>query len=164
MGRCDAPVRQCFQWHIMAKGRKVRHRKRDDGTDDPYSVRMLCPAHPDTEQSLGISVDGNRIKWHCFACDNGPKVRLALIREYGIDSGCLPLPAKEKQDVLDFLAELLAADTISHAEIRLRALAAVEGYRDLPQGLELERLARIAHVSRGKAYEFRGRSGPVQNH
>ena len=58
-------------------------------------------------------------------------------------------------DTLDFLTDLLMADTINHAEIRLRALAAIEGYQELPRGHELEHLAKLAHVSRGKAYQFR---------
>jgi len=159
---CSSPARECFTWHIAPKGRKVRHRIRDDGSRDPYSVRMLCPAHDDTEQSLGISVEGDRLKWNCFACGNTAKVRLALIREYGISPGCLPLPAKEKQDIIDRLQDILTADA-DHAEKVVRALAALEGYPDLPRGAELARIAALAHVGLASAYRARKAHPPPQN-
>ena len=61
-------------------------------------MRMLCPAHNDREPSLSVSVDDGRIKWQCFACGPGAtaRVRLALIREYQIDAGCLPMPQRRR--------------------------------------------------------------------
>jgi hypothetical protein len=127
---------------------------------DPESVRALCPAHDDATHSLGVSVkDRQRILWNCFACDNGPRVRLALIRVCGIDPGCLRLAKAEREDMLDQLERILTAETNSHANVRLRALAAIEGYRDLPAGEELKRLSGLASVALSKAYEFR--KGPL---
>jgi hypothetical protein len=154
---CDAPAAQCFAWHIRPKLRKPVD------AQEGYGARALCPAHDDHERSLSISVgDSARITWQCFACRNRQRVRLALIRECGIDAGCLPLVRAEKEELLDYLAELLAADTASHAEIRLRAMAAIEGYRELPRGKELERVAALTSVSRSEAYEYRKRGSPVQ--
>lgn len=159
----DAPVRQCFAWHVVPRGRKVRHAKRDDGTDDPYSVRMLCPAHNDRGPSLSISVDDGRVKWQCFACgkDATAKVRLALIREYGIEPGCLPMPAKEREDILDCITAIVAGDC-DYAEKVLRVAAAIEGYRDLPRGGELERIAALAGVARRSAYRARKATAGLQ--
>ena len=157
----DEPARQCFTWHILSKLPDPVHRKRYDGSPDPYSVRFRCPGHDDHEPSAGISVINDQVKYNCFVCPR-QKFRLALHRDYGIDLACLPLAAAEKQDALDYLADLLTAETGSHAEIRLRALAAVEGYRGLPRGYELERLARLSSVSRGKAYAFRSRPDPAK--
>ena len=157
----DEPARQCFTWHLLGKLPDPVHRKRDDGSLDPYSVRFCCPGHDDNKASAGISVVNDQVKYNCFVCSR-QKFRLALHREYDIDLACLPLAAAEKQDALDYLADLLAAETSSHAEIRLRALAAIEGYRGLPRGYELERLARLTSVSRGKAYSFRSRPDPAK--
>jgi len=154
------PPRQCFTWHILPKLPGAKHRKRDDGSIDPYSVRVRCPAHDDHEPSLGVSVVNDRVVWNCFACGNSQKVRMALHRVYGIDLRCLPLSSAERQDVLDLIAGLVFAETDSHAEIRLRIAAAVEGYKDLPRGYELEGLAGRCHVSPGKAYSYRNRPLP----
>jgi hypothetical protein len=159
---CDTPARECFTWHVLGKLPGAVHRRRDDGGHDPYSVRVACPAHDDSEPSLGISVVNDKVTWNCFACKNRQKVRLALHRAYGIDLRCLPLVASEKQDVLDYLADLLAADTKNHAEIRLRALAAIEGHRGLPKGNELGRLARLARISHGAAWQFLKRADPAK--
>src|ERR1035441_2033597 len=123
---CGSPARECFTWHVLPKLPGAKHKISDEGQHDPYSVRVACPAHDDANPSLGVSVADGRIKWQCFACKNGQKVRMALHRAYGVDLACLPMPAAEKQDVLDYLAALLAADTKNHAEVRLRALAAIE--------------------------------------
>lgn len=151
---CDSPARECFTWHVLPKLPGAKHKIRDDGRLDPYSVRLACPAHDDHDPSLGVSVLGDRIVWNCFACKNGPKVRMALHRVYRVELGCLPLVSAERQDVLDLIAELVSADTKNHAEIRLRIAAAVEGYRDLPHGGELNRLAQLAHISHGAAWGF----------
>ena len=47
-----------------------------------------------------------------------------------------PMPAKE-EDLLDWIDALAAAPTDNHAEVRLRIVAALEGYRELPRGGEL---------------------------
>jgi len=149
---CGSPARECFTWHVLPKLPGAKHKISDDGQRDPYSVRVRCPAHADRNPSLGISVDGDRIKLNCFACENNAKVRLALIREYSITPGCLPIPSKEKHDILDRLADILTADTGDHAEVRVRALAALEGYPDLPRGGELARISKLGHVALASAY------------
>ena len=152
---CDSPARECFTWHVLPKLPGAKHRIRDDGSYDPYSVRVQCPAHDDHEPSLGVSVVDGRLKFNCFVCKNRQKVRMALHRVYGIDLRCLPLGAAEKQDVLDIIAGLVFADTDSHAEIRLRIAAAMEGYRELPRGGELERIAALASIHAVTAYKIR---------
>jgi hypothetical protein len=160
---CDSPPRECFTWHVLGKLPDAKHLIGDDGQYDPWRVRLLCPAHDDTNPSLGISVADGRIKWNCFACRDGQKVRMALHRVHGIDLRCLPIPGPEKQDILDYLAGLLAADTKNHAEVRLRALAAIEGHKGLPHGGELGRLARLARISHGAAWQFLKRRDPTQD-
>jgi hypothetical protein len=149
---CEFPVLQCFEWHVKPKLLNVKT------GSDPESVRALCPAHDDSTHSLGVSVkDRQRIVWNCFACDNNPRVRLALIRVCGIDPGCLRLPRAEREDMLDRLERILTAATDRHADKVLHAMAALEGYQDLPKGAELERIARLADVSRAGAFNARKR-------
>jgi hypothetical protein len=56
-------------------------------------------------------------------------------------------------DLLDLLRQILTAPTADHAGVRLRALAAIHGHADLPRGLELDRIAKLASVGRGTAYQ-----------
>lgn len=151
---CESPARECFTWHVLPKLPGAKHKIRDDGSRDPYSVRVKCPAHDDHEPSLGVSVVDGRLKYNCFACDNNAKVRLAMIRAFGINPGCLSLPAKERQDILDRLQDILTAEA-DHAEKVVRAVAALEGYPDLPQGGELARVAALARVGLASAYRAR---------
>lgn len=152
---CTSPPRECFTWHVLPKLPGAKHRISDDGQHDPWSVRVRCPAHDDHDPSLGVSVADGRVKWNCFACRDGQRVRMALHRAYGIPLACLPLAAAEKQDILDRLAEILTADTADHAEVRVRAIAALEGHGDLPRGGELARIARLAHTALASAYRAR---------
>lgn len=160
---CDAPPRQCLEWHIKPKLRKVRLSVGDDGEVKGY--RALCPAHNDRHHSFSISVsdDGKFIRYRCFKCENRKRERLALINECGISERCLPVPAKEARDLLDHIIQLLSAPTDNHAEIRLRAMAAAEGYDDLPRGKELERIAGATSVSAAAAYSYRKRTAPLQS-
>jgi hypothetical protein len=57
-----------------------------------------------------------------------------------------------EEDLLVFLRQILTADTTDHAKVRLRAVAALEGYAELPRGGELERLAKMAQLAHGTAY------------
>ena len=157
---CDAPVRQCFEWHVLPRLGKYNHRRRDDGSDDPTSVRALCPAHNDREPSLSISVgDNGRVIWQCFAGCPPARVRAAL-NLAGIPLGCLPLAGKQREDLLDLIRAILTAGTADHGEVRLRALAALEGYTSLPRGTELERIAGLAGIGRATAYRAR-KAAPV---
>lgn len=159
---CDAPPRQCLEWHIKPKLKKARPVVDDDGQVAGY--RALCPAHNDRHHSFSISVsdDGKFIRYQCFKCNNRKRERLALISECGISERCLPVPAKEARELLDHIIQLLAADTDNHAEIRLRAMAAAEGYNDLPRGKELERIAGSTRVSPAAAYSYRKRGTPIK--
>ena len=158
---CDLPVRQCLEWHIKPKLKKARVSANKDGVFNGY--RALCPAHGDRHHSfsIGVSDDGKILRYQCFVCKNRRKERLALIDECGISERCLPIPAKDAKELLDYLARLLAAPTDNHAEIRLRAMAAIEGYEDLPRGKELERIAGRTSVSTASAYNFKRRGSPL---
>ena len=155
---CDLPPRQCLEWHIKPKLRKPRL------SEDGKGYRALCPAHTDRHHSfsIGVSDDGKVLRFQCFACNNRSRERLALIRECGIDARCLPLPAREKEDLLDWIGRLATAPTDNHAEVRLWIVAALEGYRELPRGGELDRVAARSSVSRGWAYKMRKRGAPAK--
>lgn len=58
----------------------------------------------------------------------------------------------EEGDLLGLLHAILTANTPDHAGVRLRALAALEGYAELPGGRKLEHLAQLANVNRVTAY------------
>jgi hypothetical protein len=123
------------------------------------SVRTLCPVHDDREHSLGISVgEQRRVVWQCFAGCARTRVRAVLV-ELGVPSGCLPMVTREKEDILDLIRQVVTADTPDHGAVRLRVLAALEGYADLPRGGELDRLAEGAHVNRATAYRAK-KAGP----
>ena len=69
-------------------------------------------------------------------------------------------PAETDGDLLDLLRRILTEETPDHGAVRLRALAALEGYADLPRGAELERIAGLAGLARSTAYRVRkGDSG-----
>lgn len=141
---CDAAPRQCLEWHV--KPHLLSPRTASDG------FRALCPAHDDREHSLGLSIGTKqRLIWQCFAGCTRARVRAELIAA-GIPSACLPFVGREKEDMLDLLRAAVTADTADHAGVRLRVLAALEGYSDLPRGHELERLAALVHVNRVTAY------------
>lgn len=124
------------------------------------SVRALCPVHDDREHSLGVSVgEKRRVVWQCFAGCTRTRVRAALV-ELGVPSGCLPLVTREKEDILDLIRQIVTADTPDHGAVRLRVVAALEGFTDLPRGAELDRLAERAGVNRATAY--RAKKAPPQ--
>jgi hypothetical protein len=146
---CDAPPRECLAWHILphlASGRP---------NESGASVRALCPVHDDREHSLGVSIgDKQRVTWQCFAGCPRARIRSVLV-ERGVPSGCLPLVTREKEDVLDLIRQAVTADTPDHGAVRLRVLAALEGYAGLPRGGELDQLAARARVNRATAYRAR---------
>ena len=150
---CDFPARQCLEWHIRP------HLDSPKRTEDGNGYRALCPAHDDRDHSLGIST-GNRqpVIWQCFAGCTRTRIRAVWI-ERGVPPGCLPLVTREREDLLEALRAILAADTADHAQVRLRALAMLEGYADLPRGGELERLAGLARIHAVTAY--RARKSPL---
>ena len=153
---CDLPPHQCLEWHI--KPHLVNPKRAEDGK----GYRALCPAHDDRKHSFGISLADSsrqRLTWHCFAGCSRTRIRAVLIAN-GVRDGCLPLVTKEREDLLVTLRRILGADTADHAGVRLRALAALEGYDGLPRGLELERIAGLGHVNRVTAYRARKAAPP----
>lgn len=149
MVACDIPPREELAFHIQP------HTRNPKPSADGNSIRVLCPAHDDTEHSLSISIGSRqRIIWHCFAGCTRLRVRAALIAD-GVQPGCLPLPRAERDDIVEQLARILGDGSKDHAVIRLRALAALEGYKDLPRGAELAALAARAGISERTAFSAR---------
>ena len=156
---CDIPARQCLEWHIKP------HLANPKPAGDGKGYRALCPVHDDREHSFGISLADSarqRLTWNCFAGCTRTRIRAVLISN-GVPDRCLPLVTKEREDLLTTLRLILSADTADHAGVRLRALAALEGYSDLPRGLELERIAGIGHINRVTAYRARKTPLPPPN-
>jgi len=156
---CDLPARQCLEWHVKP------HLASPKPAGNGKGFRALCPVHDDSEHSFGISLADSsrqRLTWNCFAGCTRTRIRAVLISN-GVPGDCLPLVTKEREDLLTTLRSILTADTADHAGVRLRALAALEGYDDLPRGLELERIAGIGHVNRVTAYRARKTPLPPTN-
>jgi hypothetical protein len=148
---CDLPARQCLEWHVKP------HLLSPKPAGDGKGYRALCPVHDDHEHSFSVSLADSprqRLTWNCFAGCTRTRIRAVLIGK-GVPDGCLPLVTKEREDLLVTLRRILGADTADHAGVRLRALAALEGYEGLPRGLELERIAGLGRVNRVTAYRAR---------
>ncbi len=153
MDRCDlASGRQCLWEHIRVAA-KARGGK---PSGDTSSIDLLCPAHADRKPSLTISaadLASKRVVWCCHAGCPEMAVRDALIDIYRIRPGCLPVSR-------DFVAPLLAAAITElkapgrdHAQKVIRVLSAALGYKEVPHGAELERLADLASVGRRSAFK-----------
>jgi hypothetical protein len=154
---CDVPPRECLEWHIKPHLEDPRRSSSGD------SYRARCPAHDDGEHSFGVSladIPKQRIVWNCFACKNRVKTRRALIAA-GIDPGCLPLTATEKEELLDRLYRIATADTVDHGAVRFSIVAALEGHRDLPAGAEVDRIAGLARTHRATGYRARRAARPT---
>ena len=157
---CDVPSRECLTWHIRPKLAGAGEVRRDAETGLSY-VMARCPAHDDRKRSLKVSQGRQRrIVWYCHAgCAEG-KVRHALIAA-GIPPGCLPRAAAELRDLEEALRALLTSD-LSHADVRLRALALLDcPGGELPRGDTLVQLAAAVHVSRSGAFRARGSGLPA---
>lgn len=157
---CDAPPRQCLEWHVLPRlDGATLNAARD-------SISARCPVHPDRKQSFGISVGENkRLVWGCLRkppCP-GERIRAVLIQR-GVPNACLPRSVKDRDELLDRIQQATYADSADHAVIRLHVAALLEGhYNGLPRGEELERIAGLAKVSRAAAYEAR-KTGLPSNH
>lgn len=146
---CDLPPLQCLEWHIKP------HLASPVRSSDGKGYTALCPVHDDRERSFGISVGNKqRLTWQCFAGCSRTRIRAVYIAN-GVPAGCLPLVTREREDMLETLRSILTAATPDHAGVRLRALAALEGYLDLPRGGELERIAALSSVHPVTAYKAR---------
>lgn len=156
---CDEPPGLCLHDHIRPKvpGAWDEIKRDDDGL--PYFM-ACCPVHDDAKRSLKISEGRQRrIVWYCHAGCAEKKVRHALI-DLGVHFGCLPRAVAEMRDLEETLRSLLTSD-LSHADVRLRALALLDSPDgELPAGAALEAMAAEVRVSRAGAFAARGRPLP----
>ena len=144
------PPRECLEWHIKPNLKAPRASKSASG-----SYRALCPAHDDGEHSLGVSLADSakkRIVWNCFACKNRVKVRLALIRKSASPPAACRSQPPRRRICSDRLYRIATADTTDHGVVRFSIVAALEGYRELPPGARVDRIAGLAHVHRATGY------------
>ena len=159
---CDVPPKQCLEWHIRPKLPRPVSYVADDGG---IGYRTLGPCHDDKQPSfaIGLTPDEKHKRHQCFACGDRARERRALIEVYGIDPGCLPRSAKQKEDLLDYLERLIFCPTMDHAEARLRAAAALTSEsRELPEGARLRKLREGVGVSNGAAYKILKRGARVE--
>ena len=158
---CDVPARECLYCHIRPKLDSAGEIRQDSESGLPGFLAH-CPAHDDRKRSLKISQGKRRrIIWICYAgCAEG-SIRHALI-EGGVHPGCLPRAAAELRDLEEAMRALLTSD-LSHADVRLRALALLDSPGGkLPSGAALAELAAAVHVSRSGAFEARrSRTSPT---
>lgn len=155
---CDAPVRQCLEWHYAEHLAQVKI------TNGGRSLRARCPVCDGDRRSLGISAGEHlRIVWQCFAGCDGNEVRRAL-RVAGIPPGCLPRGDGTEHSRTDIVAAILASGTRhDRAHTILRAYTVLRGHTRWPRGRELiATVQRPAHgclLSRCPARPWwRGRS------
>ena len=146
---CDVPRLECLHLHIR---QRLPGEAKPNDTRTAY--RTLCPAHDDREPSLSISVgEQQRIIWNCFAGCDLLRVRAALIDVYRIDRGCLPVSRKDETAMLDRIEDILCSPAKEDTLVRLQALATLRGYRELPRGAELLRLAADIGIGRSQAFD-----------
>lgn len=155
---CDVPSRECLTLHVRPKVANAGEVRRDAETG-LYYFAGLCPAHDDRRRSLKVSQGKQRrLVWYCYAGCSESKVRHGLIQD-GVHLSCLPRAAAESRDLEETLRALLTSD-LSHADVRLRALALLDCPGGvLPRGAALAELAAVVHVSRSGAFRARS-SGP----
>jgi hypothetical protein len=156
---CDVPVRECLAVHIRPHLLPGAGEIRIDAETNLPTFTARCPAHGDQKPSLSISAGKyKRVVCNCHAGCTDSKIRHALI-DAGVNHGCLPRSAAEMRDFEETLRALLTSD-LSHADVRLRALALLDSPRgELPKGGALIELAAQVHVSRSGAFGARGRGG-----
>lgn len=155
---CDAPLRQCLEWHIKPHLDNPEFYKGDltKGFDDGYSAR--CPAHDDRHRSFTVNVGKHRIWYQCHAGCDQLAVRAELIAK-GVPDRCLPITQQRKADLVDQLTALLTNPDLDHGHKVLLALAHIRGMGSLPRGAGLEGLARETGVSRSRAFDYRRLEG-----
>jgi hypothetical protein len=124
---CDAPIRECLQWHYLPHlplG-KIRNRGR--------SIQAPCPVHHGGAESLTISA-GEYLwtVWICRAGCDGTKVRRALIAA-GVPHKCVPGGDGTETSQGEMIDAILA-DTSSSIPARLLRVHAVRrGYAHWPK-------------------------------
>jgi hypothetical protein len=163
VARCDLPSRQCLWEHVRA--RALARGLKPQG--DSARLEMLCPVHGDRKRSLTVSAaesNGKRLVWFCHAGCPEMAVRDALISECRISPGCLPVSRDQAAVLLAAVIVQLETPGRDHAQKVIRALAAGLGYKEIPHGAELERLAGIAGVGRRSAFRAAGGRGLQPDH
>lgn len=160
---CDAPPGECLHHHVWPRvpgASEPRRVDRQDGEGKVWSFTAPCVAHDDRKPSLTISEgDYRRFVWYCHAGCSERKIRHALIKAK-VPRECLPRSAAELRDLEESLFALLTSD-LSHADVRLRALALLDSPDGkLPRGTALAELAAAAHVSRSGAFRALGSAAP----
>lgn len=80
--------------------------------------------------------------------------RLDLLPQKRSDGDLIPALWEEGADIIDQIGRIAASPCRHHALIRLMLVALIDGYRELPAGLELESLAAKARVQRATAYRL----------
>lgn len=158
---CEAPPGECLTFHVKPRIPGATQPRRDDESRR-WFLTAPCPAHPDRKPSFKISEgDHRKFIWWCYAGCSERKIRHALIDVCKVPRECLPRSAAELRDLEESLYALLTSD-LSHADVRLRALALLDSPGgELPKrGSDLAVLAAAAHVSRSGAFRARG-DGPT---
>jgi hypothetical protein len=160
VSRCALPPRQCLWEHVRhkAKAAGLKPEETKDNRGRP-GLSLLCPAHNDGKRSLSVTVadlEAKRLVWCCHAGCPDFAVRFSLIDRAHIDAACLPLARADTADVLDSVVAELRRPTKDHAQKVLTAFAVALGYKEVPRGLELERLASDVSVGMRSAYKVSG--------
>lgn len=150
---CDAPVRECLEWHYAPHLAGAKYSNAGGGR-----IQARCPVCKSDRRALTVSAgDWRRTTWRCHngpggeGCD-GAEVRAALLRA-GIPAGCVPRGDGVERSRAELAITILTSGNHEHAAARLAALAVLRGHTRWPRGHELEQLASDAGVSRGSAYE-----------
>jgi len=156
--RCELPSgRQCIWEHLRGKARAAGLKPREAKNG---GLSLLCPVHGDTKHSLSISpateVEQRRVIWCCHAGCPEMAVRDALIADCHVSPGCLPIPRNETAALLEAVLRELTAPTRDHSQKIVRVLSAALGYKEIPHGADLERLAVRSGVSRRSAFKAGG--------
>ena len=107
---CDFPARQCLEWHIQPHLQDVRTAPMT-GTATARAVRPTTTASTRSASAPGT---GSRSSGSASPGCSRTRVRAVLI-ERGVPPGCLPFVAREREDLLEALRVILAADTADHA-------------------------------------------------
>jgi len=152
---CNAPQRQCLEWHVKPHLDDPEFYKGDlaKGFDDGYSAR--CPAHDDRHRSFTVNPGKHRIWYQCHAGCDQLAVRAELIAK-GVPDECLPISKQRQEDLIEQLNRLLTTAGMEDGHKVLLALAHVRGMSELPRGKKLEALAADAStISNASAYRYK---------
>jgi len=80
--------------------------------------------------------------------------RLDLLDQKRADGDLIPGLQEGDAGIIDQIERILTSPCRHHALIRLLLAALIDGYRELPTGLELQTLAAKVHIDRASAYRL----------